>query len=178
LEAVPWVHRVSVRRRFPQDIEIEFTEQALGARWTEGAWVNTSGEVVRVPGPGLPMELPRLEGPEGTAAQVWSAFGEFRQALVGTALIVTSVRLTPRRHWELELKKTTGTPATVILVLDQEQPHTRLERFVRAYGETFATRAASIKKIDLRYTNGFAVEWRNTRVGNADVPGASIPNEG
>ncbi len=76
VEALPWVHRAEVRRRFPQDIAVQFTEERLAARWPGGAWVNTSGEVVRVTGADLPSDLPRLAGPDGTSAQVTTDSGK------------------------------------------------------------------------------------------------------
>lgn len=178
LETVPWVHRVSVRRRFPQHIHIEFGEQQLVARWGADAFVNTSGEVVRLAGEGLPTELPRLEGPEGTAAQVYAAYEEFRAALSGSETYMTSLRLTPRRSWEIELAAGPGT-APLMLVLHHDRPRTRLERFARVYGGTLARQAGAIKQVDLRYTNGFAVEWRNGHGAGARVAGAEMPgNEG
>src|ERR1051325_11134936 len=65
IEALPWVYRTEVRRRFPQDISIQFTEERLAARWSEDAWLNNSGGVVRVTGADLPADLPRLSGPDG-----------------------------------------------------------------------------------------------------------------
>ncbi|MFL6713072.1 MAG: cell division protein FtsQ/DivIB, partial [Sulfurifustis sp.] len=81
VEALPWVHRATVRRSFPRDISIQFTEQRLVARWANGAWVNTDGEVVRVAGDDLSADLPRLVGPEGTSAQVLAAYRDFTGTL-------------------------------------------------------------------------------------------------
>lgn len=174
VEELPWVHRVSVRRAFPQDLHVRFTEQRLVARWGEGAWVNASGEVVRLQG----VEedgLPRLEGPDGTAPQVLAAYGDFGRALAGIGLKLAGAVLGPRRSWQLEVEAPAG--ARFTLVLDHEQPHKRLARFARAYATTLGREAGAIRRVDLRYTNGFAVAWR--RPEGMRVAGATAPhNEG
>lgn len=176
LESVPWVHRVSVRRQFPNDIAIQFTEQQLVAHWNADAWVNTSGEVARVTGADLPTGLPQLAGPEGTAAHVLAAHQQFSMVLQPLGLRIAGLSLTPRRSWQLEVAGAEKTP--LMLVLDHDQPRARLERFARTYGATLTAQAAAIKRVDLRYTNGFAVEWRDRRSG-AQVAGAVAPrNEG
>jgi cell division protein FtsQ len=159
VEALPWVQRAEVRRRFPRDLSVFYTEQRLAARWSDNAWVNTSGDVVRVTGADLPTDLPRLAGPEGTAAQVLRASREFRAALAPAHLTLASLVLTARRSWQLELHGEAD-DERITLVLEHEQPRERLERFARVYRSSLAAQATAIRQIDLRYTNGFAVEWR------------------
>lgn len=176
VEALPWVHRATVRRRFPNDIAVLYTEERLAAHWTDGAWVNTSGEVVRVTGTDLPADLPRLAGPEGTSAQALQAYVEFQETLASLKLTLTSLTLTPRRSWRLELEGNDAQRLT--LLLDHEQPRNRLERFARVFQTTFAAQPAAIRQVDLRYTNGFAVEWRPGSAP-AHATNAAIPrNEG
>jgi cell division protein FtsQ len=177
LETVPWVHTVSVRRRFPQDIEVQFTEQMLVARWGADAWVNTSGDVVRLPDADLPIDAPRFNGPEGTAAIVLSAYQTFRDALVGADLEIASLQLTQRRSWYVDLRTLSSGRPAMALVLDDDQPRARLERFARVYEATLASQADAIQQIDLRYTNGFAVEWRSGRAP-ARVAAVAPRNEG
>ncbi|BAU47278.1 cell division protein FtsQ [Sulfurifustis variabilis] len=174
LEDIPWVHRVSVRRAFPQDLHVEFTEQRVVARWRDDAWLNASGEVVHVQVTDAE-GLPRLEGPDGTAAQVLAAYEDFGRALAPAGLKLAGASLTPRRSWRLDLEGPEELRLT--LVLDHEQPQKRLARFARFYATTLASQAGAVRLVDLRYTNGFAVEWR--RREGMRVAGATAPrNEG
>ncbi len=176
VEALPWVHRATVRRRFPHDIAIRFTEQRLAARWGEDAWVNTSGEVVRVSGAGLPADLPRLDGPEGSAAQVLAAYREFAAALAPLDRRLAAVTLAARRSWRLVLAAPDGRRLT--LVLDDAPARRRLERFARVYRATLAAQGDAIRQVDLRYTNGFAVEWQHAGGPARMVQTAAPRNEG
>ncbi len=157
VESLPWVYRASVRRYWPQDVYIRFTEQKLVARWGKSAWLNHAGEVVRVNGDNLPQGLPLLEGPDGTAGQVLAQYKSMNRILTLTGLGLKRLALTPWRSWRLELDD------GVVLVLDLRQPARKLERFARVYTRTLAKQARRIKQVDLRYTNGFSVEWVNRR---------------
>ncbi|MFP5348236.1 MAG: cell division protein FtsQ/DivIB [Gammaproteobacteria bacterium] len=162
VESIPWVHRASVRRSFPNEIAIAFTEQKLVARWGAREWVNASGEVVQVPAAELPAGAPTLAGPGGTSAQVLHAYRDFATALGDNPLRVRALTLTPRRVWRIELQPTTDAAAPpFVVMLDRDQPERRLERFARLFGRTLGAAVADVRVVDLRYTNGFSVEWRS-----------------
>lgn len=176
VEALPWVHRASVRRSFPHDIVIRFSEQRLVAHWGEEAWVNAQGEVVHVDASDMPSDLPRLRGPDGASAAVLAAYHEFQTALAPLDVPLTGVTLTARRSWRLDLDGVVAERPLTVLV-DHEHTVQRLERFARVYTATLAVQAEAIRQIDLRYTNGFAVDWhspQDRRVAHSAVSG----NEG
>lgn len=158
VEALPWVHRASVRRRFPRDISVAFTEEQLVANWNHGAWLNADGEIVRVSSTDLPIDMPKLAGPDETSAHVLTAYQEFRDVIAPLNMRLVGLTLTPRRSWRLELEGEAMKSLTVIL--DHAQPLQRLERFARVFSATLGDEATAMRQVDLRYTNGFAVEWR------------------
>jgi len=169
VESLPWVYKASVRRQWPQDVYVRFTEQQLAAYWSDGAFLNQAGDVVRVKADDLPAEFPRLEGPEGTGAQVLEHYKSLGRILAAAGLKLERVILTPRRTWQLVVTNGDGQGrtsiaggripgATMTIVLDREQPERKLERFARVYVQSFALLASDIRQVDLRYANGFSVE--------------------
>jgi cell division protein FtsQ len=61
---VPWVRDATVRRVFPDAVEVTFSAHAPFARWNEGELVSEAGDVFTAPGAGT---LPLLRGPDGSA---------------------------------------------------------------------------------------------------------------
>ena len=179
VESLPWVYKASVRRQWPQDVYVRFTEQQLAAYWSEGAFLNQAGDVVRVKAGDLPAEFPRLEGPEGTGAQVLEHYKSLGRILAAAGLKLERITLTPRRTWRLRLSN------GMTIVLDREQPERKLERFARVYVQSYALLASDIRQVDLRYANGFSVEQVGGQTaGNHDAPGrtsigrAAVANKG
>jgi cell division protein FtsQ len=150
---LPWIQSVSVRRGWPRDVYVQFSEQKLLARWNGDAWVNQALQAVQVPG-GDVAGLPMLEGPEGTEAQVYQRYQELNTQFSPAGLTLTRLTLTPRRTWRLEFN------SGLALILDRDAPPQKLERFLKAW-PALAREGRAIQQVDLRYTNGFAVLWAN-----------------
>jgi len=200
VESLPWVYKASVWRQWPQDVYVRFTEQQLAAYWSNGAILNQAGDVVHVKADDLPAEFPRLEGPEGTGAQVLEHYKSLGRILAAAGLKLERITLTPRRTWQLVVTNGDGqgrtsvgrsqlpasrdistslystggrmSGATITIVLDREQPERKLERFARVYAQSLTLLASDIRQVDLRYANGFSVEQVGGQIaGHHDVPG-------
>ncbi len=163
VERLPWVQSATVRRAWPRDVTVQFTEQRLLARWNADAWVNQALEAVRVTGDDLPRDVPRLEGPEGTQAQVFERYRTLSALLAASELALTRLTLTPRRTWRLAVNEIPGRSSVdLLLVLDRDEPEQKVGRFARAW-PWLARERHAIRQVDLRYTNGFAVQWKADR---------------
>lgn len=152
-ETVPWVHDVSVRRLWPNSIEVQFTEQQLVARWGTTAWVNAQGEAVDLQGRAGPEGLPQFQGPDRMAARVLDHYQQLSRILAPLNLNIARLTLSARHSWTVQLD--TG----LVLTLGRELPEPKVERFAAAYPQVRALRAGQMRRVDLRYANGFAVEW-------------------
>ena len=150
---VPWVHVVTVRRTWPDGVHIRLSEQQLVARWGQSGWVNAQGDHVDLQGREGPPGLPLLTGPDGLQQRVLEHYRRLNDILAPVQLQVTALTLTDRHSWNIVLH--TG----LVLTLGREEPETKVERFARAYPRALAAHAGRAKRVDLRYTNGFSVEW-------------------
>jgi cell division protein FtsQ len=152
---VPWVHEVTVRRRWPDGVHIRFSEQQLVARWGKGGWVNAQGEHVTLQGREGPAGLPMLTGPDGMQQRLLEHYRSLNDILTPVQLQVAALTLTDRHSWNIVLHN------GLVLTLGREEPEPKVERFARAYPRALAAQVTRVKRIDLRYTNGFSVEWTN-----------------
>ncbi|MCC6302414.1 MAG: cell division protein FtsQ/DivIB [Gammaproteobacteria bacterium] len=167
LEELPWVERASVRRVWPDVLQVTVTEERAVARWQGGGLVNPAGQVFD-PGALAAEErkLPLLEGPPRTSTQVMGAYARMNEQIAPQGIAITRLSMDARRSWRLTLDN------GMHLILGRKDGERQLERFARFYPGTLAGRVADVEEVDLRYTNGFAVKWRLSGNDAARRPGA------
>jgi cell division protein FtsQ len=151
-ESLPWVDRASVRRVWPDTLRLEISEQVPLARWGEAALLNVRGEMFKPAT--LPQDLPRFAGPKGAAVTVAEHYQWLATRLAPLGVKVAGLRLNERRAWEMSLDN------GLHVLLGRAPQDEQLLRFVQAYPRLLAPRIAQVERVDLRYTNGFAVQWR------------------
>jgi cell division protein FtsQ len=150
LETLPWVRRASVRRVWPDRLEITLEEHAPLARWGGEALVNIHGE--RFHGT-TAEELPILLGPAGSEHEVAQRYARFAALVAPLGAKLERVVLTQRYAWQLRL----DSGLHLVLGRDADGAEARLARFVAAYPETLARTGHRYEYVDLRYPNGFAL---------------------
>ena len=148
---IAWVREASVRRRFPDALEVHFESHAPFARWNDHALVSTAGEVFVAP---YGATLPRFSGPEGSAAEMTREYPRIVRALAPAALTVAEVKLSPRGAWQVVLD------SGLTLELGRTELVERLGRFAAAWPRIAPEAPVSA---DLRYPNGFALRLAAAR---------------
>lgn len=146
-EKLPWVRKVSVRRKFPWSLEVEVEEQVALAHWNGSALVNTHGEVFMG---NTEQVLPAFIGQPDTSMQVTQLYGELSEVLKPLHQQIEQISLSPRFAWQVKLDR------GMVLELGREEMQERLSRFVKVYPYSLAAMARPANHVDLRYRNGFA----------------------
>jgi cell division protein FtsQ len=147
-EKLPWVRGVTVRRQWPDRLEVALEEHVPLARWGNQALVNVQGELFAAAYDG---ELPFFIGPPGSVKEIAIQFAFFSRSLEGLALKPTRMQLSARRAWQVGLSNGT------VLELGREQVEARLARYVGAQRHVAEQLQRRVSHVDLRYANGFAV---------------------
>lgn len=157
-EKLPWVRKAAVRRQWPDGLSLTLEEHEAKARWRhlngETGLVNAQGEIFVADLPDNAPALPRLSGPDNSAAEILARHAEFNGTLGGIGRRVDAVALSPRRAWQLKLDD----GVALDLGRDQERhPLTeRLARFVEHY-DSMKARFGGMRVVDMRYPNGFTL---------------------
>ncbi|MDX1334910.1 MAG: FtsQ-type POTRA domain-containing protein [Gammaproteobacteria bacterium] len=153
VRANPWVYEVSVRRVWPDAIEIRIVEQEVAARWGDEALLNPYGDVFRPSMQKLPAGLPKIHGPETKRHELIDQFLAAYNKLGDIGLVLNGLIEDRRGSWVLELNN------GMSLALGQREQEQRIERFVTAYPGLIAPKQDQVERIDLRYSNGLAIAW-------------------
>lgn len=158
-ERMPWVRSASLRRVWPDGVELKLEEHRVAARWTplegEPRLVNTSGEVFIA---STGEALPEFVGPEGSASRVLERYREFSEGLAVSGRTPVAVHLSAREAWQLKLDD------GVVLELGRDESKhplaERVSRFASHYSAAATAargRLPQIGAVDMRYPNGFAL---------------------
>jgi cell division protein FtsQ len=145
---LPWVRNVSVRRRWPDRLEVVVEEHRELARWGNIALVNSYGELFQA---ASDRDLPVFYGPGDGVQEVAQHYATYSQLLSATGLKVAQLALSPRRAWQI------GTDSGMVIELGRDQTEARLQKFAGVYSRTLGLLKAGVSYADLRYPNGFAV---------------------
>ncbi|MFT3763116.1 MAG: cell division protein FtsQ/DivIB [Pseudoxanthomonas sp.] len=157
VEALPWVERAEVRKRWPDVLEVRIVEHRPFARWGADRLLSEGGRLFPVPA-GLPVgDLPLLGGPDTRTQEVVALYNESKQLFAPLGLDVRALAMDARGSWSLVL----GNGTEVVIGRADARP--RLDRFARMLPQLLSRSPLPLKRADLRYTNGFALSWASGR---------------
>lgn len=153
--ALPWVERVEVRKRWPDQLIVSLTEHRPFARWGHDKLLSEHGEIFAAPGNPDLSNLPEFEGPDGHSSDVVALYNQALPLFAGSGHRVLAVSLTGRGSWTLHLRDGTE------VVVGRNDPQERLRRFAHLLPQIAAARqGTALLRADLRYTNGFSLTWQ------------------
>lgn len=162
-EKLPWARKVSVRRRWPDRLEVVIEEHRELARWGTIALVNTHGELFHA---ASDSDLPVFYGPGDGVQEVARQYAAYARILNGTGIRITQLVLSPRRAWQF------STEQGMVVELGREQMETRLQKFAEVYQTTLSGLGVKLAYADLRYPNGFAVRKPASSHGRKTAAGS------
>ncbi|WP_375191938.1 cell division protein FtsQ/DivIB [Marinobacter sp.] len=154
LERRPWVESAAVRRVWPDRLVIDIREKKPLAYWTDGRLVSRTGQLFAPPNPEVAGPLPRLAGPDERVRDVIAMARTMSDRLVARGLGFSGLALEHRGAWTLQLAN------GIEVVLGRDQVEQRFERFMTVYENRLAARSNEVSRVDARYTNGVAVQWK------------------
>ncbi len=159
LVALPWVNDVSVHRVWPDGLRVIVNEQTAVVRWNETGLLNDQGHYFSPEKDTFPQDLPLLEGPEDAQELLLVRFNLLKQTY---GLSVVRLQLNERRAWKFELEN------GLSVVLGRKDFESRVERFVNVVIINLGEKSSQAREIDMRYTNGFAVRWKQRATENIE----------
>ena len=166
---LPWVERAEVRKRWPDILEVRVIEHRPFARWGTDRLLSEHGRLFPVRGIKVPARLPQLGGPDARVHDVVSLYNESRAMFASSGHDVRALTLDARGSWSLVLSD----GAQVIVGRSDARP--RLGRFARMLPQLLNQPQRALRRADLRYTNGFALQWADVP---APAPAATTTSQG
>jgi cell division protein FtsQ len=159
ISGLAWVDQVTLRRIWPDTLRISYTEHRAAARWGETGLLDTTGDLFAEDLRHEYLELPRLDGPEGSHHRVAARYLEVRDGLARAGLTLETLRMDARGAFSIDLA------GGLKVRIGRDDIDGRIHRFFTVAVPALVAdgdldRAAYI---DMRYPNGFAVGWRKAQ---------------
>jgi len=148
-----WVDQVTVRRIWPDTLNMWVEEQQPVARWGDSRLVNGRGGVFTPEPEALKTELPSLVGPDDSAAEMVARYQRMSRRFIALKLDITRLVRDGRGAW------TVGFKQGMELKLGHTDTEARVDRFVQLYPRLEQAEKRRVKRVDMRYANGVAVLW-------------------
>jgi len=122
--------------------------------------MNVYGELFFPDPTELYTSLPTLYGEELRSKELASVFENSVSQLKPLGLQLHGLFEDERQSKRLVLSN------GLVLAIGDGDVTEKIARFITAYEQYLSPHLAEVKKIDLRYTNGLAVEWRNPQLAH------------
>lgn len=153
LESDPWVEYAALGRRWPDILLVKIVEQKPIALWGDKSFMNQRGEIIHVDSVESLTGFPRLDGEEGDAPGIMRQYQDLSQLLRTRGLEIIALSCDQKKSWRMTLKGGTE------IIVGRDQVMEKMQRFLIVYDQHLSSLWSDIKAIDVRYTNGIAVQW-------------------
>ena len=162
LETLPWVRSVTLRKAWPAHLIVGIEEQHPVAFWGRERLMNQYGELFAAELPSMRGVFPTLYSPQDNGREMGERYLEVKEWLKGLPLELSELTEDESGSWRIKIKEGPE------VMIGSEDQRLRMQRFRVGFQQELAKKLNNVRRVDLRYTNGFAVEWKKSPVGSRD----------
>ena len=173
-EAVPWVRHATVRREFPNRLQVVLQEHRAEAYWgsdDETRLINSYGEVFEANTGEIDQDaLPRLNGPQGNSADVLATYRALAPKFEHMDMPVDALSLSVGGSWKALLESGASIELGRGSLAELSE---RVQRFLATLTQVasrYERQPSALESADLRHENGYAIRLRGVSTVAATVP--------
>ncbi len=150
---MPWVSNVTVQKYWPDTIQVTIHEHTPVVHWADEFLLDADGKQFTVPSAREIQGLPWLESPEAQLDIVFENWKLFDDRLVLIGQHIERLTLDPRGSWSARLSGGTEVKFGKGAIFEN------LDMLISSWAGLMQGQDTLPIRVDLRYTNGFAVLW-------------------
>ena len=167
VSTLPWVDTVTVKRIWPDAIDIKVREKKPFARWGKNSLITERGVIFTPKNIEQFQNLTAVTGPELQQVKVLEIMKGIKTALADQSMELVEFSVNDRWSWNIKLA--TG----LEILLGRNEQLKKLQRFLKTLTVLKQEQVEQIAIVDLRYPNGYAVSWKP---GTAEIDWHAIAN--
>jgi cell division protein FtsQ len=161
LQAKSWTESVSVRRIWPDTLRVIIREKKPVARWDDRHLLSASAVVFEADSSEY-MQLPRVHAYNHSPDWALRQFYRLRERFETVDERLVALDVDSRGALDVELIN------GLQIKLGRDEIEHKVDRLVRIYQQQILPRRERIERLDLRYSNGFAVAWKKEVLQGSD----------
>lgn len=161
LHAKPWADSVSVRRVWPDKLKVIIVEKKPLARWDDRHLLSDRAIVFAADAARF-SHLPLLYAVNHPPAWVLARYRELEARFAVVDETIVALRVDSRGALDVELIN------GLEIRLGRDEIDRKIARLIGIYGDQILPRREQIRRLDLRYSNGFAVAWKAEALRSSD----------
>ena len=150
----PWTDSVSVRRVWPDRLQVTIVEKKPVARWDDEHLLSDRAVVFRAD-PADYAHLPLVHAVNHRPDWVLQRFHRLQARFASVDETVVALRVDSRGALDVSLIN------GLEIKFGRDDVERKIDRLVRIYTAQILPRRERIERLDLRYSNGFAVAWKD-----------------
>lgn len=153
LQQRPWVEQVSVRRVWPDKLSVFITEKQAFARWDNSQLLSHKGKVFKADSRSF-AHLPVVNGYPGQSRQLLHRFHRMQQRFKRHGIVLSELHEDSKGALKLVLND------ELEVSLGSKNSDEKINHMLAVYQQQIKNRSQHIRHIDFRYSNGFAIAWK------------------
>jgi cell division protein FtsQ len=154
VSTLPWVDTVTVKRIWPDAIDIKVREKKPYARWGKNSLITERGVIFTPNNLDQFQNLTVVTGPEMQQVKVLEIMKGIKTALADQSMELTEFSVNDRWAWKIKLA--TG----LEILLGRNEQLKKLQRYLKTLAVLKQEQVDAMAIVDLRYPNGYAVSWK------------------
>jgi len=153
LQDMAWTESVSIRRIWPDKIRVAIREKKPVARWDDDHLLSDSSRVYPADSKQF-AHLPLVHAANHSPAWVLGQFDRLQTRFAAVDEHLVSLQVDSRGAFDVELIN------GLQIKLGRDDIDHKIDRLANIYLQQILPRREQIERLDLRYSNGFAVAWK------------------
>ena len=167
VSTLPWVDTVTVKRIWPDTIDIKVREKKPYARWGANSLITEQGVIFTPKNTEQFQNLTVVTGPELQQVKVLEIMKGIKTVLADQSMELAEFTVSDRWAWKIKLA------SGLEILLGRNEQLKKLQRFLKTLTVLKQEHIDAMAVVDLRYPNGYAVSWKP---GTVEINWQAIAN--
>ena len=154
VSSLPWVDTVTVKRIWPDAIDVKVHEKKPYVRWGKNSLITEQGNIFTPNNIEQFANMTLLNGPESQELKVLEIMKGIKTALADQSMSLAEFSINDRGAWQIKLSN------GLEIQLGRNEQLKKLQRFLATLAVLKQEQVEQMAVVDLRYPNGYAVSWK------------------